>query len=533
MSNLLVLPILVPLITAALCLILRRHAFAQAMVAVAGALALFASAVSLLLLVHDRGLVTLQIGGWQAPIGITLLADPLAAILLMLAAVMTLAVTLYVLGDVGSGPQRRRLMPLLYVLMMGVSGSFLTADLFNLYVWFEVLLIASFGLVSNQGGRNQIEGAVKAMTLNLLGSAFFLIATGVTYGMTGTLNMPDLHVRMTDLYAQRPYAVTAVAHTLLLSFLLKSAVFPLYFWLPASYHVPSAGVCAVFAALLTKVGLYTIVRVFTLPFAVVDSIFPVVLALAVLTVISGVLGAVAQYEIKRILAWHSISQAGYIAIGAGLLSSPVRQVRLAGLAALIFFIVHHGLVKPTLFLIGGLVGRAAGTTDLRSGGGMLEAQPLLGGIFLLSALSLAGLPPFSGFWAKLAVVQATVLSEAWWTLTAVLGAGLLTLLSMLKIWMEVFWKPRPETASGDSESDACVSVGLRWNDVLVWTPTLGLVLLISGIGLWPQPLLRYSNDAAATLLRPNDYVEAVGSSRPASADQSNAESVKTLNREKQ
>jgi multicomponent Na+:H+ antiporter subunit D len=510
MNNLLVLPILAPLVTAGLCLALRRHPFSQGVAAVLGSLTHFASAIALLLVIGERGMLTLQAGGWEAPVGITLIADPLATILLCLTGVMSVAVTFFIIADVESGPQRRGLFPLLHVLLTGVSGSFLTADLFNLYVWFEVLLIASFGLVARGAGRAHVEGAVKSMTLNLIGSAFFLIAAGATYGMAGTLNMADLHVRLSELYETRPEAVTAVGFTLLLAFSLKSAFFPLYFWLPASYHVPSAGVCAIFAALLTKVGIYSIVRIFTLPFAAVESVFLVVLALAAITMISGVLGAVAQNEIKRILAWHSISQVGYIAVGFGLLAARAEEVRVMSLSALIFFIVHHGLVKPTLFLISGLVERTGGTTRLKPNGGMLDAQPVLGAAFLLTALSLAGVPPLSGFWAKLAVVQATVRAEAWWTLAVALAAGLLTLLSMLKIWMEVFWKPRPEARSAAAPSDRPYSTLPRLARIGIWAPTVGLVLLISAISVWPQPLLSLANAAAVTALHPQRYVEAIG-----------------------
>ena len=271
----------------------------------------------------------------------------------------------------------------------------------------------------------------------------FLSGTGVLYGVTKTLNMADLHLALQAVHAENPALVLALAAVFAVAFGLKAAMFPLFFWLPASYHVPPAAVCAIFAALLTKVGVYALVRVFTLVFPEAEPVLTVILILAAVTMVSGVLGAVTQYEFKRILAWHSISQVGYIVVGVGLLSVPDPQVRTLGLAATIVFLVHHGTIKPALFLIAGLVNRREGTTQLRPLGGLASATPWLAALFLLAALSLAGLPPSSGFWAKLAVLRALVVAHEWWVLAAALGAGLLTLLSMMKIWNEAFWKDRP------------------------------------------------------------------------------------------
>ena len=271
--------------------------------------------------------------------------------------------------------------------------------------------------------------------------------------------------------------------------------------------------------------MYALVRVFTLVFPEAEPVLTVILILAAVTMVSGVLGAVTQYEFKRILAWHSISQVGYIVVGVGLLSVPDPEVRTLGLAATIVFLVHHGTIKPALFLIAGLVNRREGTTQLRPLGGLAGATPWLAALFLLAALSLAGLPPSSGFWAKLAVLRALVVAHEWWVLAAALGAGLLTLLSMMKIWNEAFWKDRPplemspeappEAATGVSvdearqDRDAGVVPGRPVPRGMV-LPVVGLVALVTAIGLWPQPLLGYADRAAQQLLNPAAYVEAVG-----------------------
>ena len=307
--------------------------------------------LGMLVVVERHGMAVLQVGSWPAPFGITLAADLLSTLMLALAGVMAIVVVVFALAETSPGDRSPAFFPLLFVLLLGVHGALLTGDLFNLYVWFEVLLISSFGLVGLGGQRSAAEGAVKAMTINLVGSMLFLLAAGVTYGITGTLNMAELHERIAALQQTHPASVNAVGMTLAVAFAIKAALFPLYFWLPASYHVPSAATCAIFAALLTKVGLYSLVRVFTLPFAGLELVYIVVLVLTTITMVSGVLGAVTQFEIKRILAWHSVSQVGYIAVGFGLLTSDTLELRVLGLAAAVYFILHHGLIKPALFLI--------------------------------------------------------------------------------------------------------------------------------------------------------------------------------------
>ncbi len=504
MNALLIGPLLLPLLGAALTLALWRRARLQAAVGIATAVFMVPAAAFLFDHVRAHGPLATQIGGWPAPLGISLAADGLSALLVLLAAVIGAVVAVYGAAEAPLQRERRAFFPLLHVLLLGVDGAFLTGDLFNLYVWFEVLLAASFGLLVLGGRRDDLEGAVKALVLNLFGSLLFLLAVGAVYGLAGTLNMADLHGRLAEVHAARPHAVVAVALLLAVAFSLKAALFPLYFWLPASYHVPSAGTCALFAALLTKVGVYALLRVFTLPLAAVPDVFPVLLAATTITMLSGVLGAVAQMEIQRILAWHSISQVGYIAVGVGLLASPDPQAKLAGLAAAVFFVVHHGLVKPALFLVAGLVRGELGTTELKPAGGLYAARPVLAVLFLLAALSLAGIPPLSGFWAKLAVVRASALAGQWWVLGVALAAGLLTLLSMLKIWLDVFWKPAP--AASEERAPALAATASRR---IMWMATATLVAVVTLLGLVPGPLLDAAQAAAESLLRPEAYVQAV------------------------
>jgi multicomponent Na+:H+ antiporter subunit D len=369
----------------------------------------------------------------RAPFGITLVADLLSAIMVVLAGLMGLAVAVYSLASIDQQREAFGYYPLLHILLMGVCGAFLTGDIFNLYVWFEVMLIASFVLLALGSERPQIEGAIKYVTLNLMSSAIFLAAVGILYGVVGTLNMADLAVKLPTVTP--PGLVTTLAMLFLVAFGVKAAVFPLFFWLPASYHTPPVAVSAIFAGLLTKVGVYAMIRVFTLLFVQnVGYTHTLILVMAGLTMLTGVLGAVAQNEFRRILSFHIVSQIGYMIMGLGLCT------RLA-LAGSVFYIVHHIIMKTNLFLVSGVAYRLRGTFELKDLGGLYQAHPLLALLFLIPALSLAGMPPLSGFFAKLVLLQAGLEMGQYVIVAVALAVGLLTLVSMTKIWAEAFWKP--------------------------------------------------------------------------------------------
>jgi multicomponent Na+:H+ antiporter subunit D len=459
--------------------------------------------VALLVEVSRHGVLALQVGGWPAPYGITLVADLFSAMMVVLAALMGLAVTVFEAADVGARRRDGLFAPLLHVLLLGVCGAFLTGDIFNLYVWFEVMLIASFVLLALGGERGQMEGALKYVTLNLISSAIFLAAVGILYGMARTLNLADLSSRVPLIAQDHPHLVQAVAGLFVVSFGIKAAVFPLYFWLPASYHTPPVPVSAIFAGLLTKVGVYALVRVCTLVF-VSESVYRLLLVLAGLTMVAGVLGAVSQFHIRRILGFHIVSQIGYMVMGLGLLASPDEAVRRLGLIAALFYIAHHIIVKTNLFLVGGIARRLRGSEELDSLGGLADAAPWLAVLFLVPAFSLAGIPPLSGFWAKLAVIRAGLQAGEWLPVGAAVFAGLLTLVSMIKIWSEAFWKPEPP--AGNRPAPSARPAHLAW----LVTPSVLLVALTLLIGLCPSVLYDLARRAAEQLLDPVAYRTAVG-----------------------
>ena len=492
------LPILIPIATAIASLLAWRWLGLQRWISVIGTAALLLAGLMLLASVWHDGIRAVQIGSWPAPFGITLVADLFSSIMVVLTGLTGLATAVYSLSSIDRERERFGYYPLLQILLMGVCGAFLTGDIFNLFVWFEVMLIASFVLLALGGERAQIEGAIKYVTINLVSSALFLSAVGLLYGLAGTLNMADLAVKLRDV--PHPGLITTVAMLFLVSFGIKAAVFPLFFWLPASYHTPPVAVSAVFAGLLTKVGVYALLRVFTLIFTQdVGYTHGLILAVAGLTMITGVLGAVIQNEFRRILSFHIISQIGYMIMGLGLFTP-------LALAGSIFYIMHHIIVKANLFLVSGVAHRLRGTYELKKLGGLYQSAPGLGILFLIPALSLAGMPPLSGFWAKLMLVQAGLAVESYVIVAAALTAGLLTLFSMTKIWAEVFWKPAPENQDSE-DSEPLTRKGGSIYFLVVPIVALALVTLI--IGILPAPFFELAMRASEQLLNPEHYIRAV------------------------
>jgi multicomponent Na+:H+ antiporter subunit D len=495
MKLLLISPIVIPLATAALGLVVR-HRWAHQAIMLTGAAALLASTVLLLLRVLGEGTLAMQLGGWPAPFGITLVADLLSALMLLVTGLIGLATFIYSVPSIDEERKAHGFYPLLHVLLMGVCGAFLAGDLFNLYVWFEVLLISSFVLLSLGSERPQLEGAVKYVTINLLSSMLFLAAVGLLYGMTGTMNLADLAVKLRE--TERPGLLLIPAALLLGAFGIKAAAFPLFFWLPPAYHTPPIAVSAVFAGLLTKVGVYALIRVFTLLFVRdVGFTHGVLLAMAGLTMLTGVLGAASQMEFRRILAFHIISQIGYMLMGLGLFSA-------VGLAGSVFYVVHHILVKTNLFLVAGLAARLTGTYELKALGGLYRSRPLLALLFLVPAFALAGMPPLSGFFAKLVLLRAGLEQEQYVIVGTAAVVSVLTLFSMTKVWAEAFWKEPPHELPAAPR-------GLPLGMV---APSAVLALLTCMLGLFAEQGMAVSMRVAEELLSIESYVNAVRGGAP-------------------
>ncbi len=492
----LALPIFIPLLAAALSLLSWRKRMLQRALGLGASFLLLAAGIDLLRVVSSEGVQVLRVASWPAPFGIVLVADLFSAIMVALVGSLAAIVSVYSAADLNSRHEVFGFHPLYHVLLMGVCGAFLTGDIFNLYVWFEVILIASFVLLALGGSRGQIEGALKYVILNLLASSLFLTAVGLLYSAFGTLNMAALAESLRA--EETPTGVpTVLAMLLLVAFGTKAAMFPLFFWLPASYHTPPVAISTIFAGLLTKVGVYSLIRIFTLLF-VGDAAFThrLILFLAGATMLTGVLGAMAQNEFRRILAFHSVSQVGYMVMGLGLFTSDA-------IAGSIVFMLHHSVVKSNLFLVSGIARRLAGSFELKKLGGLYALYPYVAPLFLLPALSLAGFPPFSGFFAKLVLVKAGIQARAYTIVAVSLAVSVFTLVSMMKIWGEAFWRPSPE-GPADRVRVSCV----------LWIPAIVLALLTVAIGVGAESVYSLAHAAARQLIDPAPYMRAILGERP-------------------
>ena len=495
MSWLLVLPIAIPMATAAMTLLARRHRSLERAISIAGAGALFAMTAILFVKVLSDGILVAQMGDWPAPFGISLVADLFAAVMVLIAGLTGFVIAIYALADIDDRRERYGFHALYHVLLGGVCGAFLTGDMFNLYVWFEVMLIASFSLIALGGEKDQLDGAVKYAAVNLASTIMFLTAVGLLYGATGTLNMAELHHAVRAV--ENDGLISAIAVLFLVAFGIKAAVFPLFFWLPASYHTPPIVVTAIFSALMTKVGVYALFRVFTLIFTHdVGFTHTLMLVVAALTMVTGVLGAAAYRDVRRILSFHIVSQIGYMILGLALFTP-------LALLGGVFYLIHHIIVKANLFLVGGVLRRIGGSFDLDRLGGLYGTRPFLAILFLVPALSLAGFPPLSGFWAKLMLIRASLELEYYAIAATTLIVGLLTIYSMTKIWTEAFWKPQPVGITTQTDTPGSSEIALRL------TPVAVLAALTVIIGLWPEPFIDVASRAADQLFDPQSYVSAV------------------------
>ncbi len=484
-----------------------------------GSMLCFAIALLVKSHMHGGAIFVTTIGDWPARYGINLVFDSLSGLLIAAASVVALGSYIHAFMSMSPITERRYYHPLMQLLIFGVNLSFLTGDLFNLFVGFEVMLMASYALICIGTSPKQLTQAYKYVLLNLLASTIFVMAAGMTYGMFGTLNMAELAriVAVRQAAGQSmPTGFTALAVTLLLVFGLKGAFFPLWFWLPDTYYTAPIAIGGLFSGLLTKVGVYAVARTFPLIFAAADEsrtvVVPIIAISAGFTMFLGVLGAVSNHDVRRILAIHVISQVGYmvfgIAVGVTISDATIGTHSIAAyaLAGCVFYMIQHMVVKCSLFLCCGLMERHTGTDDLDDMGGLLKCDGLLALLFFVAAMSLVGLPPLSGFFGKLTIIRAGW--DRHWMLSILgLATGLLTLLSMLKIWSFAFWNPEP--APLRTSPAPCATNGPRSRMTPGYIGVIMLVAVALFLGLAAEPVYRIAFTAGEQLADPTDYIDAV------------------------
>ena len=433
------------------------------------------------------------VGGWKAPYGITLVIDYFSAILLLTTSIILLSISIYALKYFPRTSQYKRFYIFFFTLTMGINGAFITGDIFNLYVWFEVMLLSSFVLITFGNQKKQLQGGLKYLAMNLIGSLFLLAGIGLIYGKTGTLNIAKL-AEIIGNYKGEAFWLNTSGILIFIAFGIKAALFPLFYWLPASYHTPNITITSLFAGILTKVGVYALIRFFTL-FLAIDQFFwqNLILTIAGLTMLSGGMAASTQFDNRKVLSYHIISQIGYMIMGLGIFTT-------LSIAGAIFFIIHNMIAKTNIFLTAGMIDKIKGTYNLKNLGGLYKSNPLMAFLFIIPAFALAGIPPLSGFFAKFILIKAGFEDGHYITTSVALFTGLLTLYSMTKIWNEAFLKKAPEKVTTNSD------IKLTFIDYIP-SAILGSISIL--IGIFASEVFDFVMQAAEALMDKTNYINSI------------------------
>lgn len=428
-------PILFQSLLAIVLMFLWNKPKTQRILSIIGSVIGLGISIVLFSFIWNNGTHAIQMGGWEAPFGISMVADTFSVTLVLLTHIVALAVSLFSTFGIIASRLKFGYFAIFHLMIMGLCGAFLTGDIFNLYVWFEVIIISSFVLLTIGGRKAQIEGAVKYFTLNMLASIIFLTAIAMLYGTTGTLNMARL-AQVVPLIEDKGL-IEIIALIFFVAFGVKAGVFPLYFWLPASYHTPPSAVSSLFGGLLTKLGVYAMIRVFTLIFPPDVFDHGLIGVIAMLTILSGAIGAYVQKDIIKVFSYLIICHIGFMIAGL----SMGTEIAIIGA---VFYMFHDIVVKANLFLIGGITHRITGSTKLKNMGGLLNSYPKLAVLFAIPLFSLVGIPPLSGFWPKISLFGASIETGNYWMLGMLIFGSFMTLVIIAKVWTQVFSKSLPK-----------------------------------------------------------------------------------------
>lgn len=506
-----ILPVALLLSAAGLLVLARRLPGVQAGFAALVVAVVAIYEAGLLARVLSDGPVTMTMGNWLPPFGISFTADLLGTGAALLASLLLLAGMAYARMERAGADDRDGFYPLLLLLLAGVTGSLMTGDFFNLYVWFEVMLIASFGLLVLGDRDVVLDGTIKYGVLNFLATTFFLLALGLTYGTLGTLNMADIALKAGG---ANPAAMAGIAALLLLAFGMKAAAFPVNAWLPASYHTTTVATSALFAGLLTKVGLYALIRALIMLMPASRGVIePAIVAVAIATLILGPLGAIAETNLRRAMGFLVIGGIGAALTGL-VMPNP------AGVGGAVFYLLHSMATMTALYLVAGLIERTTGESDTRRMGGLYAADSLLSILFLVLVLAAAGIPPLLGFWPKLLLLQGLFAPSGLvggtlvdlvplLTALALLANALLTLIAGTRLWAHVFWRAGTEGALSEQPNPNLKALTWRHEGFGLGAAAV-LTAAIVVAGLWPAPVYDLAGAAARDLLAPIRYIGSVG-----------------------
>ncbi|MGE4346071.1 MAG: proton-conducting transporter membrane subunit [Flavobacteriaceae bacterium] len=496
-TNFILAPILIHMITAVLLLFFWQKVQAQKIISIVGNSIAFLLCIRLFIATQREGFLILQAGNWQAPFGITFVSDSFSSIMVLLTAIISLTVGIYSTAALHINRIKFGYFFIFHFLIMGLLGAFLTGDIFNLYVWFEVVIISSFVLLTLGGKKMQMEAGIKYVTMNMLASIIFLTAIGILYGITGTLNMADLSLKIAKVEHTGLVSVTALLF--FIGFGIKSAVFPLYFWLPSSYHTPPSAIAAIFGGLLTKMGIYAMIRVFTLIFQPDEFMRNVFIAIAIMTMITGALGAINKRSIRRLISYLIVCHIGYLIAGIGIYTE-------LAMIGVIFYLVHDVIVKSNILMITGIIQKIRETIDITRLGGLGKDYPKLSFVFAIALFSLVGIPPLSGFWPKIQFFGESLKTEQYFLLAAFILASFVTLFVIARLWTEVFWKESPKPITEKIDHFAGLNF---WKKFALIAPITALSFVSLYIGFNADSVYEMAQKTAHELMNPSVYIEAV------------------------
>lgn len=489
MNNIIVLPMVLPILLGIILVFLRHHIHIQRWTSVGVMIANILISIFILNKIQTDGILRLDFGGWKPPFGILFVADSFSMLLVLTTSIVTAICLIYAMSSIDHAQEQMYFYSFVNFLVAGVNGSFLTGDLFNLFVNFEVMLLASYVLIALGGKKVQLRESLKYLAINVLSSWIFLVAIGYLYGALGTLNLAHLSQRIAEV-GQTPI-ITVISILFLIVFGLKAGLL-LYQWLPGSYSTPPTAVAALFGALLTKVGIYAMFRMFTLLFYHEPQITHMLIGvMAGITLICGSIGAIARTDIRQIVSYNVIIAVGFIFIGLAVATT-------SAIEGSIYYLIHDMIVKAMLYLLAGTMIHLTGTTKFDEMSGLIRNYPSLGWLFLLAMFSLTGVPPLSGFIGKVLVGQGTIETGSYVLLALGFISSIVVLYSLLRVFMNSFWG---ETMIS-FEDEVPMKKGLI-------TPILIFGLLSLALGLGSEVISDYVIDAANTLSNPNVYIDAI------------------------
>lgn len=485
MSNLLVLPIIIPVIFSIINIFIGKNPILKRMTALLAALLTTIAALINLILVMKHGVILLELGNWPIPYSITLTVDALSAMFVLTSSLVTMLIIVYSYQSIGIERERYYYYASVLFMLTGLNGAFSTGDIFNLFVFFEVFLMASYVLMIIGGTKIQLQESIKYILVNVISSSFFVLAIAMLYSVVGSLNMADISEKI-RVFEYQPIS-TVIAILFIFVFATKAGMFPLYFWMPGAYYAPPIPILAFFGALLTKVGVYAIIRVYTLFFPT-ENVGIVLLYLGLFTVIFGCFGALAYVDMKKIIIYNIMIAIGVIITGVSFLTKD-------SMLGASYYVFHDIIIKAALFMLVGVIIHITGKNNMNEIGGMIKSHPLLGWTFFVATLSLAGIPPLSGFYGKYFIVKAALAEGNVFAAVIILVSSLVVLYSVMRIFINVFFGEAKITTYNKKP----------YNKLLITSILMTLIAI--GFGLFADSLYPIMDAASESMVHPETYTK--------------------------